>query len=91
MAFAEVYAIYNPIKSQIFSVELAHLLARLEGLAGVRELHPQSAPVYPVTRRRIIETIRVSAYLLAMCLIMLVAAMALLGCTPSVPVQLPQV
>ena len=36
-----------------------------------------------MTRRRIIETIRVSAYLLAMCLIMLVA-MALLGCTPSV-------
>ena len=37
-----------------------------------------------MTRRRVIETIRVSAYLLAMCLIMLVAAMALLGCTPSV-------
>jgi hypothetical protein len=37
-----------------------------------------------MTRRRIIETIRVSVYLLAMCLIMLVAAMALLGCTPSV-------
>jgi hypothetical protein len=36
-----------------------------------------------MTRRRIIETIRVSVYLLAMCLIMLVAAMALLGCTPS--------
>jgi hypothetical protein len=31
MAFAEVDSIYNPIKSQIFSVELAHLLARLEG------------------------------------------------------------
>jgi hypothetical protein len=32
-----------------------------------------------MTRRRIIETIRVSAYLLAMCLIMLVAAMACLA------------
>jgi hypothetical protein len=31
MAFAEVDAIYNPIKSQIFSAELAHLLAMLEG------------------------------------------------------------
>jgi hypothetical protein len=31
MAFAEVDAIYNPIKSQILSVELAHLLARIEG------------------------------------------------------------
>ena len=31
MAFAEVDSIYNPIESQIFSVELAHLLARLEG------------------------------------------------------------
>jgi hypothetical protein len=37
-----------------------------------------------MTRRRIIEAVRVSAYLLAMCLIFLVVAMALLGCTPSV-------
>jgi hypothetical protein len=32
-----------------------------------------------MTRRRIIETIRVSVYLLATCLIMLVAAMAFLA------------
>ena len=31
-----------------------------------------------MTRRRIIETIRVSAYLLVTCLVLLVAAMALL-------------
>lgn len=31
-----------------------------------------------MTRRRVLETIRVSAYLLAMCLVLLLAAMALL-------------
>ena len=31
MAVSEVRSIYDPIQSQIFSVELAHLLACLEG------------------------------------------------------------
>ena len=31
MATSEVRSIYDPIQSQIFSVELAHLLACLEG------------------------------------------------------------
>jgi hypothetical protein len=31
MAIHEVPALYDPIKSQLFSLELAHLLARLEG------------------------------------------------------------
>jgi hypothetical protein len=31
MATSEMRSIYDPIQSQIFSVELAHLLARLEG------------------------------------------------------------
>jgi hypothetical protein len=30
MATAELRALYNPIKSQMFSTELAYLLARLE-------------------------------------------------------------
>ena len=31
MAINEVTSLWNPIQSQLFSTELAHLLARLEG------------------------------------------------------------
>jgi hypothetical protein len=38
MAFAEVDSIYNPIKSQIFTVELARLEGRPAGLVVERAL-----------------------------------------------------